>query len=303
MAHLHSVYDTDAHFKIDGVTRVVKNASQTKTMLVQHDHNSERFTFELPRMIDGHDMSTCNVVQIHYINISSDKGNQYSGVYEVDDLQVSPEGDDVVICSWLISANATQFDGNLSFVIRFVCSNNGKIDYAWNTVPHSQVYVSKGICNSDVVAEEYADILEQWRQELTACEVTDERIAEVFEAYMEKNPIELPDFSVYVKSVNNSKPDENGNVTVEIPKNGVQTVNGKAPDANGNVEIEVSGGNVDLDTASIVISENPPEDTSLLWVDTTDGDPDESLYYTKDEIDVMMGSFIENLDYLLGGES
>lgn len=61
-------------------------------------------------------------------------------------------------------------------------------------------------------------------------------------------------------------------------------------------------GDVDLDTTSIVISEHPPEDTSLLWVDTTDGEPGESLYYTKDEIDVMMGSFIENLDYLLGGE-
>ena len=167
MAHLHSVYDTDPHFQIDDVTRLVKNASSTKTVLIQHDHNSERFTFEIPRMIDGHDMSTCDVVQIHYINIdSSDRTKQYSGIYEVEDLQISPNGDDVVICSWLISANATQYVGNLSFVVRFACTTDGEIDYAWNTAIHSNVYVSKGICNSEVVAEEYADILEQWRQEL-----------------------------------------------------------------------------------------------------------------------------------------
>ena len=167
MAHIHSVYDTDAHFQIDGVTRAVKNASATKTMVVQHDHNSERFTFEVPRLIDGHDMSTCNVVQVHYINTDSTDRTKFStGVYEVDDLQISPGNEDVVICSWLISSNATKHVGNLSFVIRFVCSTDGEIDYAWNTAVHSNVYVSKGIFNGDVIVKEYADVLEQWRQEL-----------------------------------------------------------------------------------------------------------------------------------------
>ena len=172
MAHKHSVYDTDNHFKIDGVTRAVKNASQTKTMVVQRDHNSERFTFEIPRLVDGHDMSTCNVVQVHYINIDSATAKTetpltYSGVYEVNDLRISPNGDDVVICSWLISGNATQYVGNLSFVVRFACTAaDGTIDYAWNTAKHSNVYVTEGIYNGDVIAEEYADILAQWKQEL-----------------------------------------------------------------------------------------------------------------------------------------
>lgn len=194
MAHLHSVYDTDAHFQIDGVTRAVKNASTTKTMVVQHDHNSERFTFEIPRMIDGHDMSTCNVVQVHYINIdSSDKTKQNSGIYEVDDLQISPESEDVVICSWLISANATQYVGNLSFIVRFACTTNGVVDYAWNTAVHSSVFVSKGIFNGDVIAEEYADILEQWRRDLEeAATVNDEEVKEAVNVYFAKNPIGKP---------------------------------------------------------------------------------------------------------------
>lgn len=171
LAHIHSVYDTDAHFKIDGVTRAVKNASETKTMLVQHDHNSERFTFEIPRIVDGHDMSTCNVVQVHYINIDSrNKENQYSGVYEVDDLQVSPNGDDVVILSWLISGNATQYVGSLNFIIRFVCSSDGAVDYAWNTVIHSGVTVSAGIYNSETIVTEYPDVLAQFEERIAALE-------------------------------------------------------------------------------------------------------------------------------------
>ena len=174
MGHKHSVYDTDTHFMIDSLTRAVKNASATKTMVVQHDHNSERFTFEIPRYVDGHDMSTCTVVQVHYINIESAKSQHqsariYSGVYEVDDLQISPDGDDVVIGSWLISRNATQYVGSLIFVVRFACvSTDGTIDYAWNTAKHGNVFVTEGIYNGDVIVEEYADILEQWKQELNA---------------------------------------------------------------------------------------------------------------------------------------
>lgn len=170
MAHIHSIYDTDKHFRIDGVKRTITNEVDVKNLIVQHDHNSERFTFELPRFIDGHDMSTCNVVQVHYINISSTVGEKSYGVYECDDLQVSPDSDDVVICSWLISQNATKYVGNLSFVLRFVCSNLGEVDYAWNTTTFSLVNVASGIYNGDVVVEEYADILAEWEARLDALE-------------------------------------------------------------------------------------------------------------------------------------
>jgi hypothetical protein len=166
MAHIHSVYDTDTHFVISPITRTMKNASSTKTMVVQHDHDSERFTFELPRYIEGHDMTTCNVVQVHYINIDSITKEQNPGLYEVDDLQISPAGDDVVICSWLISGNATKFVGSLNFLVRFACSTDGSVQYAWNTAVFKGISVSEGINNADVIVEENEDILEQWREEL-----------------------------------------------------------------------------------------------------------------------------------------
>lgn len=160
MAHLHSIYDNDAHFCIDPVTRRIKEDTSLKTLLAQGDHNSERFTFELPRIIEGHDMSLCDKVEIHYLNGTN------PGVYEVDDLQISPNSDDVVIFSWLISNNATQLAAALAFAIKLACTTDGVVDYAYNTLPYEKVNVGKSINNGEVIIQEYADILAQWKQEL-----------------------------------------------------------------------------------------------------------------------------------------
>ena len=73
------IKDTDTHFIIDGSTRLVKNASETKSMLVQFDHHSERFTFRVPRHVDSHDLSLCNAVRVHYLNIDKSKRMENGG--------------------------------------------------------------------------------------------------------------------------------------------------------------------------------------------------------------------------------
>lgn len=193
MAHGHSVIDADKHFFIDPVTREITNESG-KIVLIQHDHNSERFTFEIPKEVDGHDMSQCNVVQIHYLNVELDKANaealeegtsnetvvlddviyiptgtSYPGIYETDDIQTSPDDENVVICSWLISRNATQYLGTLNFIVRFACiADDGTEEYGWSTAIHEGIVVSDGIYNSDIIIEEYADMLEKWRADIYA---------------------------------------------------------------------------------------------------------------------------------------
>lgn len=167
MAHKHPIYDTDPHFKIDGDTRVIINASDVKVALMQGDHNSERFTFEIPRYVDGHDMSLCNICQIHYLNVASSTRATNAGIYEVEDLQFDPKDEqNRVVLSWLISSNVTMYVGSLSFVIRFGCSTDGVVDYIWNTAVHSGITISSSICNSETVVQDYADILEQWRDKL-----------------------------------------------------------------------------------------------------------------------------------------
>lgn len=166
MAHIHSVYDSEQHFLINPTTRAIVNQEPQKTTLIQYDHNSERFTFEIPRMVDGHDMSTCNKVEVHYLNIEAKTGEQNAGVYIVDDLQVFPEDNDVVILSWLISQNATQLIGSLNFLVSFKCVTDANIDYAWNTAICSSIAISTGIYNSEIIVEQYADVLEQWKKEI-----------------------------------------------------------------------------------------------------------------------------------------
>lgn len=169
MAHKHSIYDSDPHFLIDATTRAITNLSDVKTSIVQGDHNSERFTFEMPqRFVDGHDMSLCNKVQVHFINQDTLTKEQVADVYEVTDLQLSPADENVVICSWLLSGNATKYAGALSFVVRFACMDGDRVEYAWHTSIFAGISVSKGINNSEAVTTEYSDVLEAWRVELAS---------------------------------------------------------------------------------------------------------------------------------------
>ena len=101
MAHLHPVYDTDPHFIINSTSRVITYSSKEKLILVQGDHNSQRYTFEIPRYIDGHDMAKCDRVQIHYTNIDSATGrNRSYGISIIDDLQISYSK------TWVIKSDA-----------------------------------------------------------------------------------------------------------------------------------------------------------------------------------------------------
>lgn len=163
MAHKHSVYDSDLHFAINPITRAITDMSSQKTTLIQHDHNSERFTFEIPRYVEGHDMSSCNKVRVHFINIDASSKEQHSGIYEIEDMQISPEDENVVICSWLISKNATQLVGSLQFLIRFACVTDEVVDYAWNTAIFNKISVSSGINADETFETDYADIIEHWK--------------------------------------------------------------------------------------------------------------------------------------------
>ena len=163
MGHTHAVYDSDTHFLIDPITRAITNANNAKTALMQHDHNSERYTFECPRYIEQHDMSKCNRVEVHYLNIEKDTRKEHRGRYDVDDLHLDPGGSDKVLCSWLISENATRYYGKMNFLIRFACVENGTILYAWHTDVYTHISVNSGIDASDTFETEYVDVIEQWK--------------------------------------------------------------------------------------------------------------------------------------------
>lgn len=184
MGHEHVILDGDARFVIDANTRTIKRVSSDKTAVMQYDHNSERYTFELPRYIEGHDMSLCNLVEVHYLNIEATKKTEHSGRYVVTDLEVNPEDESKVVCSWLISHNATHHHGKLHFLLRYCCVNEGNITYAWNTAIYSETEVAKGIDAAGMFETEYADIIAQWKDKVLA-ELRKSASVEIAEVYSE----------------------------------------------------------------------------------------------------------------------
>ena len=157
------IKDTDHHFVIDALTREISSKSPQKDILIKDDHNSERFTFDIPRFIEGKDVAKCNLVQVCYLNGRS------SGVYTVDDMAIDPSTTDIFTCSWLISRNATKHVGKLTFMLRFVQMDDaGVISYAWSTKTYEKVRVLENIDAVDSFEDEYVDVIEQWKNDLEA---------------------------------------------------------------------------------------------------------------------------------------
>lgn len=164
MAHKHSVYDTDKRFTIDPITRAIKNESSKKIALMQGDHNCERYTFEIPRYIEEHDMLLCNSVEVHYTNTdSNDRTKVSKDIYQVDDMQVCEDDESKLIFSWLVHENATQYGGSLTFRIKFMCTTDGVVDYKFHTARYTGISVTGGEDNSESVERSFSDILASWR--------------------------------------------------------------------------------------------------------------------------------------------
>lgn len=172
MKHIHHVYDKNIQFTINPITRAIKNESPQKTTLIQNDHNSERFTFSIPRLIEGHDMSLCNKVEVHYLNVDQKGTDQFSGFYTVEDLAVSTEDENTVVFSWLISQSCTKYAGDLNFLLRFCCVTDGTVTYAWNTDIYKNIKVGNSIDGGEMFETEYIDIIEQWKKQLTALNIS-----------------------------------------------------------------------------------------------------------------------------------
>lgn len=160
--HKHPVVDADPHFSIDVTTRSVTNSKSKKVSLIQYDHNSERFSFDIDRYIEGHDILSCNRIQVHYINTAASSRTKHIGLYGVTDLQMHPEDDTKVCFTWLISENATHYEGMLSFLVAFECVDGEEILYRWNSGICNAISIVKGINNDNAVTEVYVDELLKW---------------------------------------------------------------------------------------------------------------------------------------------
>ena len=166
MPHKNKIQDSEIHFKIDPGTRAITNSYPGNNTIVQYDHNSERFTFDIPRYVDGHDMAESSEVRVHYINSMSTGLNKTSGMYICNDLRISEDDDDLVTFSWLVSSAATQYIGFLHFSIQFICLNGTKIEYSWNTGVYKDISIIESINNADEIVTNEVDAIAALKEEL-----------------------------------------------------------------------------------------------------------------------------------------
>lgn len=162
MAHIHSVTDSDKRFTIDELMKI-SNVGEVKA-LRRGDIGSERYSFTMPRFYEGHDMSLCNVVEVHFDNIHKDSATREtvknSSFDTVDEFAVAADDENTVTFSWLIKGDATQLDGTLDFCIRFACINDENIiEYQKFTEKFTDVPIDESIYNSEQIAKKHSDVI------------------------------------------------------------------------------------------------------------------------------------------------
>lgn len=173
--HIHDnklIKDVDDPFIIDTTTRAISSGTNKKLSLMQFDHNSERYTFKINRYVDEHDLLDCNRVQIHFINIASNK-QRHPGLYPVDKLEVDPNDENTLTFTWLISRDATFYKGTLSFLVSFECVDKNCTDaecneddhiyYRWSSNVFNSIAITEGMDNNNTIYDMYADELLTWQ--------------------------------------------------------------------------------------------------------------------------------------------
>ena len=168
--HMHDVCDTDVLFEIDPFDKTITSTGGQKSILVQDDHNSEIFTFKIPRYIEGHDMLLCDLVRIPYINSEVDTRNPRfaTGVYTSTDLKVYEKDPDYLTFSWKISKNATVYPGTLAFMVVMLCMDGVHVLYRFGTDAYEDVYILERIDAELSFENEYIDVIEQWKESVKA---------------------------------------------------------------------------------------------------------------------------------------
>lgn len=140
--------------------------------LAQNDTGSTRLIFDIDRMINGHDMNHCDMVQVHYINIGSST-QKSPDIYDVTDLkpvdETLPMNEQKLRFSWTVGSNATKYAGTVQFAVHFICvdpEDTTKIIYNFVTNVNDDIQVLASLDNSSDSEKTSSELLLQWRDQL-----------------------------------------------------------------------------------------------------------------------------------------
>lgn len=196
MPHKHPVYDNDGYFVLDPKTKTLKNESD-KESIIQFDHNSEEIRFKFPKIIEGHDMSKVDLVQVHFNNTSigtsaSLRTTNAAPVSITSTLKECEDDPEYMECAWLVGEESTQLAGSLMFKLKFICYGDDVTPaYKMNTLWYDKYDVLESSDSTEEFIDIYQDILSDIERRLSEAEnktITPEQISEVVNDYFEENP-------------------------------------------------------------------------------------------------------------------
>ena len=203
----------DKVLTVDLDNRVIVIPKSVTCIGVESDDAVEFLHFRVPRNYCNVDLSEF-AIRINYLNA---KGG--GDMYEVNNAVVS---DNLIEFDWIVGRNAVTYKGNVTFNLCLKDVNEaGEVVREFNTTT-ATLPVLPGLETGEMIIQEHADILEQWKLDLFGTGDTveqrikdagDEAIADLSDSiktYVSENEEELrgPRGYVFTPSV-----DENGNIS------------------------------------------------------------------------------------------
>lgn len=131
MANHSTVKDTGAFFTIVPETRQVTVPQTHKIIGVVGDHMAEQLTFEIPQIIDGHDIAGCARRYVSWLNVDDVPGND-----TLEELTERPEGakEGMLYFTWTVRDLLAAIKGLVQFSLHFEdVDANGERLYHWGT--------------------------------------------------------------------------------------------------------------------------------------------------------------------------
>lgn len=174
MAQDHRIVDDDNRFIIDGATRLITNLTGNHPSVMQFDHNSEVLTFQMPRFMEGHDMTLCDEVKVLYKNTGSGTSASnrpvVADVETINDLEID-EDENSIVFSWTIPEFATLYAGKIVFQFKFVCHGDpqeAEPKFKLYTEQYSFVEVRPSLDLSEILDAQFPNLLDEIESRLIA---------------------------------------------------------------------------------------------------------------------------------------
>ncbi len=175
----------DEVITIDNDLRTIIIPASITLLGVVSDENVRTLHFQMPKTYKGLDLSEF-AIRINYMN-----ANNVGDTYAVDDSEISGEN---IVFTWTVGRVACMYKGNTKFIICLKKKDtSGNVLKEFNTSLAS-LPVLEGLETTEAVVAENPDIIEQILTKIEKLtQISPEDIASAVSAYMEANPIDIPD--------------------------------------------------------------------------------------------------------------